>query len=106
MLSFDKNRILDAIARMETQIGNRIKSGQTTVEKVESLRKELDLDLLSYCKFQEMKSLASCDGTMSLDEANTVYGYLGNTVEHFNAQPVAVKAVLTQVFGELLKKRM
>jgi hypothetical protein len=41
---------------------------------------------------------------LSLDEAQTVYMYLGESVDTFNKQPLEVKIVLTQLFQELLKR--
>lgn len=101
-----KNRVLDAIAKMEIQIGNRIKNGQTTVAAVEKARQDLDLDFATYVRFQELKSWASCDGTLTLEEAMSVWGKLGNTPDFFNAQPVAVKFVLNGLLSELLKKQI
>lgn len=94
------NRIQSAISVCE------IKVKQLAAEKVVNLGKQLDIQFDEFVKFQELKSVASIDGTLTLDEAQTVYGYLGNTPEHFNRQPVAVKVVLTQLLAELLKRRI
>ena len=102
----ETNRIHAAVAQMETNVKDRIKRKLTTQAKVSALSKELDLSLLEYVKFQELKSLASAQGWLTLDEANTVYGYLGESVTTFNEQPVHVKAVLTQLFKELLGRRI
>jgi len=45
------------------------------------------------------------EGQLTLDEAQSVYSLLGETPDHFNRQPVEVKSVLTQIFGELLQKK-
>ena len=76
------------------------------VEKAQEFQKSLDMSFSEYCRFQELKSVGSMDGTLSLEAAQKVYAYLGNTVEHFNAQPVAVKYVLTELFAKLLANRM
>ena len=55
-----------------------------------------------YVKFQELKSAGMLEGKMTLEEAQTVYMYLGNVPDTFNKQPFAVKAVLMQVYKELL----
>ena len=98
------NRITAAVARMENQIAERISKGLTTREKVDAL--DLDMDILEHAKFQEYKSLAFAEGKLNLDEAQSLYNYLGNSVSVFNTQPVAVKSVLTSLFAELLKMRM
>lgn len=59
-----------------------------------------------FVKFQELKSVAVTDKTLSLEEAQEIYKYLGNTPDHFNAQPLAVKVVLTEIFMMLMKKSM
>jgi hypothetical protein len=100
------NRIAGAIGRYEGLIAKKLESKEVTSGKLVELSTKLDMEFVEYCKFQELKSLACIDGALSLDEANTVYSFLGNTPEQFNRQPLAVKAVLTQVFEELLRKRM
>jgi hypothetical protein len=98
------NRVLKAIAQRKEIIAGRLASGQVTQEQIDKTHKLLDLELDEYVKFQELKSLASTDGTMTLEEATTVYNYLGTIPETFNQQPVEVKAVLTQIYKELLEK--
>jgi pantothenate kinase len=100
------NRVIVAVAKMKTQIADRLAQGLVTQAKIDATHKALDMELDEYVKFQELKSLASLDGKLSLDEAQTIYGYLGNTLEHFNDQPVEVKAALTQIFKELLSARI
>jgi len=94
------NRILLAIQRANNAIANK----NLSPERLADLSKKLDMALDEYCRFQTLKSLASQDGRLTLDEAQTIYGFLGNTVEHFNQQPVAVKWVLTEAFASLLKR--
>ena len=98
------NRITAAIAKMKTQIAAKVAAGLTQ-EKVDATHKALDMDLEEYCKFQELKS-AACMDKLTLEESQLIYTYLGETPEHFNKQPVEVKAVLTQIFGELLGSRI
>ena len=97
------NRVTLAIAKTGQTIADRIASGATTAEKVVELHKTLDMDLDEYCLLQERKSLAAANGRLSQDEAVSVYGYLGNTVDHFNSQPIEVKVILTKLFQELLQ---
>lgn len=100
------NRILNSIAKMKAQIENRIQKGLTTAQKVKETAKALDMEIDEYVKFQETKSLAVVQNVLTLDEGQTVYALLGNTVETFNKQPVEVKAVLTNLFKELLTLRI
>ena len=97
------NRVVTGIAKMKDQIANRIATGLTTQAKVDEARTAYDMQFDEYCKFQELKSLAVQNGTLTLDEGQTVYGYLGNTPEHYNKQPVEVKAVLTKLYAQLLE---
>ena len=92
------NRITNAVARMETQIAGKNLPAETLAKS----HKSLDMDLEEYCKFQEMKSVAFLESKLTLDEAQSVYAMLGNTPEQFNSQSLAVKAVLTKLFSELL----
>jgi hypothetical protein len=101
------NRIVNGIARMKGQIEARIAKGLTTAEKVEETRKALDMQWDEYTAFQNLKSIASVSGTLTLDEAMTIYNYLGEAgPDHFNAQPVEVKVILTQVLQELLRAKI
>ena len=101
-----KNRVASAVLRMEAQIAKRIADGITTKEKVESTREALNMEFDEYCKFQELKSLAFAQGIITIDEANTLYGYLGTIPDTFNRQSAAVKSVLTQFYTELLRARI
>lgn len=101
------NRIVNAIARMKAQIADRIAKGIITADKVEETHKALDLQWDEYTAFQNLKSIASVSGALTLDEAMTVYNYLGEAgPDHFNGQPVEVKAVLTQLLRELLQRKI
>lgn len=72
-------------------------------EKVAEISKSMDMALDEYCRFQTLKS-AAVGSKLTLDEAQMIYAFLGTTPEHFNAQPLAVKWVLTEVFASLLKR--
>ena len=100
------NRIENFIAKAENTIAQRIADGILTKEKEQETNKALDLSLTEFCKFQEEKSLAMMEGLITEAEAMSVYRYLGNTPSHFNRQSTAVKATLTNLFGELLNKRI
>jgi len=96
------NRIKSAIDRM-TQT---IKDKGLPQEKLDEMHKSLDMPLEDFCKFQEMKSVASMDGTLSLEEAQTVYALLGETPDTFNGRTLAEKYVLSQLLAELCQRRI
>jgi len=96
------NRIITAIDKITEQI----KTKNLPQDKLESLNHQLDMDLEEYVSYQNLKSLASMDGSLTTEEACSVYAYLGNTPEQFNNQPLAVKVVLTQIFKELLDRHI
>lgn len=104
--SLTSNRVTNAIVSMDANILERIDTGKTTRAEVDATDKALEMDLEEYTTFQRLKSLASMSRVLTLEEAQTIYGYLGNTVEHFNRQTVAVKVVLTRIFSELLAGRI
>jgi hypothetical protein len=99
------NRVTSAIARMKDQIAERINLGLTTAAKVKSLHKTLDMDVSEHARFQELKTLAVAEGKLTLEEGQSLYLLLGNSVSVFNKQPVEVKCVLTKIFEELLARR-
>lgn len=97
------NRITEGIAKCADTIKTRIATGATTQEKVDDLGKGLDMSMEEYCHFQNLKSIASMDGRLSLEEAQTIYAMIGELPSTFNALPVAHKVVLTEVYSSLLK---
>ena len=96
------NKVTNAIERMKL----KIKEKNLSSEMMDKLNKQLDMELEEYVKFQELKNIAMMDNMLTLDETNTIYKYLGNTLEHFNNQPLEVKVVLTQILKELLDMRI
>ena len=96
------NRITAAFVRMEAQVADRIEQGLTTSDKVAALHGTLDMDLNEYVKFQTLKTLAVARGLLTLEEGNSIYAALGESVQTFNDQPVHIKSVLTSFFAELL----
>jgi hypothetical protein len=101
------NRVSAAIERAKARIKDRLEAGVITEERVAELNKGLDMDFAEFARFQELKSVAMLEGRkggLTYDEAQTIYWLLGETPDHFNRQPVEVKSVLTQIFGELLEK--
>ncbi len=73
---------------------------------LEQISKTFSLDFEEYAKLQELKSTAAMHGILTQEEAQQVYGYLGNTPEHYNRQPVEIKVALTKLFSELLALRL
>jgi len=93
------NRILLGIEKFKVRIKN------IPQEKIDVTSKSLDLSFEEFVRFQEIKSLAFASGKLTLPESMTIFNYLGDLgPERFNKQPIEVKAVLTQVFSELLTK--
>jgi len=95
------NKIILAIEKADKAIAAK----NLPQTQLAELSKSLDMALDEYCCFQTLKSNA-VGGQLTLDEANTIYGYLGNIPEHFNRQPLAVKWTLTEVFRVLLGNRI
>lgn len=95
-----------AIELTKSAIEKKISNGNITQEKVDALSKELDMGITEYVRFQELKSLAVAMNWMTIEDGQQVYTYLGNSVETFNKQEIAVKVVLTELFKVLLEKQM
>ena len=93
------NRITTSIQKTRTMIEKK-NLDQT---KLDTLSQQLNMSWEEYVMLQERKSLACASGRLSLEEAQVVYAYLGESVETFNAQPLEVKIVLTQLLQELLR---
>jgi len=100
------NRVAAMIETVEKQAASRIDSGQTTQEALDKLHSDLDMNVEEFVKFQELKSLSTVTGYLSLEEGQLVYAYLGESPDTFNSQPLAVKVILTKLFQELLTQRI
>lgn len=96
------NRVQSAIDKKARDIQSRLASGQIDAEQLNTLSRNLDMDVMEYCKFQELKSLAVASGKLTLEEGQLIYGYLGTTPDTFNGQDVAIKVILTKIFSELM----
>ena len=92
------NRIETAIAKMQTRLANFPK------DKVDKVDSGMNVGISDYVAYQETKSLAVANGTLTLDEGMAIYGILGNTPEHFNSQPAAQKIVITKIMLELMER--
>lgn len=99
------NRVLAGIAKFNEVIAQKLANKEITQEKLDEMSESLNMEMGEYAMFQNQKSLASMDGRLSLEEAQTVYAYLGESPSTFNEQPLGVKYVLTEVWASLLKRR-
>lgn len=97
------NRIADAIATQEQNIKDRLADGRTTRAKLDELHATLDMEFLEYVRCQEIKSLAVSAQTITLEEGQTVYAYMGESPETFNEQSLAVKVTITELCRELMQ---
>ena len=98
------NRILIGIEKAKKVLADKLPTlGPEMKDKVE---KNATLSMEEFVLFQQEKSLASMDGRLTLEEAQTVYGYLGSTPDSFNAQPLEIRWVLLEVFTSLMKRRL
>jgi hypothetical protein len=100
------NKVIVAIDRAEKMIAENTIKNNLTPAKLNELNKNLDMDISEYVKYQELKNIAMVNNVLTLDETNTIYGYLGNTPEDFNGQSLAVKITLTKLFSELLSMKI
>jgi hypothetical protein len=105
-LNSNINRVAIMIQRQQAAVTERLATGKVTQERLAELNTSLNMDVGEYCRFQALKSFAFAAGKLTLEEAQTIYAYLGTSVEAFNRQPLTVKAVLTQIFQELLEMQV
>lgn len=103
---FDNNRITNAITRQKAAIAKRLADGLVTQNALNQLHQTLDMTTGEFIRLQELKSLATAQNLLTVEEGMVVYNLLGNSPTVFNAQPLEVKVVLTQLFQELLQRRL
>ena len=100
------NRIADKVKLMQLQIATRLQQGLTTPEAVATIDVKLNMAMDEYCIFQEVKTLAVAHGVLSQEEGMTIYGYLGESLDTYNNQPIHVKYVLSKLATELLQWKL
>jgi hypothetical protein len=93
------NRIKAAVKKMHDLIAAK----NLSAEELAKVSKTCDITLEELGTFQVKKNLAMMQGRITLDEAQTLYEYLGEQPAHFNSQPLEVKIVLIKTMTELLK---
>ena len=100
------NRITDAYRGIDAEIQEKLLNRSVTPSLIKRLSRKMNMDLAEFSKFQELKTLAVANETLTLEEGQTVYASLGETPSHFNSQPLHVKTVLTTLFRELLEAKI
>jgi len=93
------NRIDLGITRIEKQISEKM----LAPEKLAHMHNTFNVSTDEYVIFQELKS-AVTGVILTLEESHTIYGYLGNTAESFNRQPIAVKVAITKTMKEIMER--
>ena len=97
----------DEINRIERSLEEtRAQMTAQPVSELSKLYEELDMDILEFCNCQELKSLAQAQGWITYEEAMTIYQILGETVEHYNHQPLPEKIVVTRIHHQLLLRKV
>ena len=96
------NRITAAIARAQDKVDAAIKAGKDLSKAEEAATLTFD----EHFRFQNLKTDSWLQGKLTQDEAQTLYGFLGNSPQYANDQPLAVRIILTQTFMELLAMKI
>lgn len=89
------NRVLKAVVEMQAALDRMDNVPQSVV-------KDASLTMAEYAALQEMKSLAAASGLITLEEAQTLYGYLGESLGTFERQSLAVRIVCVKCTLELI----
>lgn len=92
------NRIVAAIERLRPALK------LLSAEKREAVSKTATLEAGEHFHFQEVKSLAQIQGTLTLEEATTLYAALGGAASTFNRQPLETRIVVIQTMTEIIKR--
>jgi len=98
VLQTSANRVADGIAKMEGALKN------APASLLAELAAELMIDHREYYEWQETKSLAYSMCLINLEEVQTLWEYLGNTVTQFNQNSVAVKIAIAKTMSVLRKQ--
>lgn len=99
------NRIEKMVATAKDTVKEQMFAGNLTVLQLEKSRNGLDMTFEEHFRFQGLKSQAVLENMLAVEEGQTLYVMLGETVSHANSLPFAHKYVLNKIFMELLKWR-
>lgn len=97
VLQISSNRIATAIAKMEATLKN------ASASLLAELAVEVIVDHREYFEWQETKSLAYSMCLINLEEAQTLWEYLGQTEQQFNKNSIAVRIVVAKTMSMLRK---
>lgn len=97
VLQMSSNRIATAIEKMEKTLQS------ATSSLLAELAATLMIDHREYCEWQETKSLAYTMCLINLEEAQTLWEYLGNTEQQFNKQSLGARLVIAKMMSVLRK---
>ena len=84
---------------------HKLAIGAATTEKMLALDKSLRVDGTEHTKLSAVKSVAFGMGLLSLEEASRISKLMGETAEHFNHQPLAVKLACRNIV-DLIRGRI
>ena len=90
------NRVVEYIAKIEENVG------RCSVDQLDRLESSCMLECDEYIRFQELKSIHA-GSLLSMDEAMTVYGILGESLNHFHSQRLSHRITCLKIFTELLE---
>jgi hypothetical protein len=94
------NRIEELIVAIDASVKS------TDPEKIKRNCELLNMTVEDHFLFQNIKSEAQLNGDLTLEEAMSIYGYLGESVQTFNSQPFAVKYATTRILQHLLEDKI
>jgi len=110
------NRVDEAIKRQQARIDALASTGvdlrgQPIDTSLAEMDKTMALTFNDHADYQKCQSRAAAMGTLNTDEALTIYNALGEDCNPDNGGwqdgvNLATKVIVTQVVGELLKRRI
>ena len=101
------NSVENLVEKARKLIEERTAERQSTPESLDRLHKVLDFSMEEYVKFQELKSLAVFDQSITLEDGTYIYNILGEAgPEAFNESEIAVKVVFTELFTMWMRERL
>lgn len=104
------NRVLAAIERRRDQIARGVKpDGSPITGDLAATERALANSVSDHVLYQETQAWAHVSGILTTDEAMTVYAALGEAPGPSGwsaGADLATKAVVTQIIGELVDRRL
>ena len=97
------NKIQEIFKLVRDELESAVANGDMTQEALDDLNPKMDMNLNDHSEFQQRKSLAVADGSLSVEDGMVLYQTLGGSSKHFNKKDTHIKIAVLKIVSLLGK---